>query len=586
MLHPELSRLIAGGLFFSLGAAAQTANVQQADRLFREGSAAFAAENYPLAHADFAKLVRLVPQVAAGHTAYGAVLLAEGQTEAAVKELERARKLDPEDATAALNLGVGYRRLDRNAEAVRAFSSAVDRPGVVLSATEAVSFAGALAATQEAGRAQTVIEQALGREPQNPVLQDALGALQAQRGDLSAAQESFRRAIALDPNLAAAHLHLASLLTMLPGGQSNPAEAVTEFRTAQKLGDGSLTLLLGLGKALTASGQDAEAVEVLRKAVAAAPDSWDAKYALALALQNAGNPKEALPLFRDVAEQKPQNTGVLTNYGLALMQTGDAKGALQMYTRARDAGDASATLREDMGGAYLQQNDIDHAIEQFRAGLAVNPQDVQLHYDLGLAYKLKDDLDASVSELKYSEQLDPQLPDPYYTLGVIEMQRGNFPQAKAQLEQAVALQPANGEAWSVLGSVDKQAGDDTGAEVALRHAIELLPQQPSNHVTLASILSARGDTAGAAAERKVAADLSRAVVSRQRAQFALDSGKAYLARGQVNEAITQLQTAIAAQPEMVEAHVALADALTRAGRNAEALSERQKVETLGKAAQP
>ena len=575
-------------LLGGVAATAQTANVQQADRLFREGSAAFAAQNLSLAHADFAKLVKLVPQVAAGHTAFGAVLLAEGQTEAAVSELEQARKLDPNDALTALNLGVGYRRLDRNADAVRAFSSVAGRPGVTLSATEVFSYAGALAATGETGRAQTVIEQALQRDPQNAVLQDALGALLAQRGDLGGAQDAFRRAITLEPNLASAHLHLGSVLLILPGSQ--PAEAVSEFRSAQKLGDESLTLLLGLGKALTATGQDGEAVEVLRKAVAASPGSKDpnyvdAKYALALALQNAGNPKEALPLFQEVAARQPLNTAVLTNYGLALMQTGDAKGALQLYTRAHDAGDASATLREDMGGAYLQQNDIDHAIEQFRAGLAVNPQDVQLHYDLGLAYKLKDDLNASVSELKYAEELDPQLPDPYYTLGVIEMQRGNFAQAKAQLEQAVALQPANGEAWSVLGSVDKEAGDDAGAEAALRKAIELLPQQPSNHITLASILSARGDSEGATAERKLAAQLSRTVVSKQRAQFALDSGRAYLARGQVNEAINQLRTAVAAEPELVDAHLVLADALTRAGRNAEALTERQKVESL-KAAQP
>jgi protein O-GlcNAc transferase len=178
--------------------------------------------------------------------------------------------------------------------------------------------------------------------------------------------------------------------------------------------------------------------------------------------------------------------------------------------------------------------------------------------------------------------LDPQLPDPHYTLGVIEMQLGDFTQAKAQLEQAVGLQPANGEAWSLLGSVDKQAGDAAQAEEALRRAILLLPEQPSPHITLASILAERGEKENAAAERKIAAQLSRVVVGKQRAQFALDSGRALLARGQVNEAIVQLQTAVTAQPELLDAHVALADALSRAGRDSEALSERQKVETLAK----
>jgi Flp pilus assembly protein TadD len=235
-----------------------------------------------------------------------------------------------------------------------------------------------------------------------------------------------------------------------------------------------------------------------------------------------------------------------------------------------------------MGGAYLQQNDIDHAIEQFRAGLAVAPQNVQLHYDLGLAYKLKDDLPASVSELKYAAELDPQLPDPHYTLGVIEMQQGDFAQAQAQLEQVVALQPANGDAWSVLGSVAKQAGDSAKAEEALRHAIALLPEQPSPHITLASILAERGEKENAAAERKLAAQLSREAGGKQRAHFALDTGRALLARGQVNEAIVQLQTAVTAEPDLLDAHVALADAFSRAGRNSEALGERQKAEMLTK----
>ena len=92
----------------------------------------------------------------------------------------------------------------------------------------------------------------------------------------------------------------------------------------------------------------------------------------------------------------------------------------------------------------------------------------------------------------------------------------------------------------------------------------------------------QGDKENAAAERKIAAQLSRVAVGKQRAQFALNSGRALLASGQVNEAIVQLQTAVTAEPELLDAHVALADALSRAGRNSEALGERQKVETLAK----
>src|ERR1700733_4499919 len=210
-----LSRMVLAGFLAGTPAYAQTAKpvagaaeLKRADQLFRSGSAAFAAGNLSDAHKDFDSLVHLVPRISTAHTAYGVVLLAEGQLLAAVTELETARKLDPNDVRAAINLGVAYRRLDQNEKSVQAFSSVANRPDGELSATEAVLYAGALAATRDSARAQTVIEEALKRDPNSAPLQDALGALLAQKGSYPAAQEAFERAISLDANLASAHTHL------------------------------------------------------------------------------------------------------------------------------------------------------------------------------------------------------------------------------------------------------------------------------------------------------------------------------------------------------------------------------------------
>ena len=151
-----LSRMVLAGFLAGTAACAQTAkpaaspaDIKRADQLFRSGSAAFAAGNLSAAHTDFASLVRLMPRIATAHTAYGVVLFAEGQLPAAVSELEAARKLDPNDVRAAINLGVAYRRLDQNEKSVQAFSSVANRPDAELSATEAVLYAGALAATRD-----------------------------------------------------------------------------------------------------------------------------------------------------------------------------------------------------------------------------------------------------------------------------------------------------------------------------------------------------------------------------------------------------------------------------------------------------
>jgi tetratricopeptide (TPR) repeat protein len=553
------------------------ARLKLAEEAFRAGSAAYLRNDLHSAHIQFAKLVELAPGVGAGHTAFGTVLLAEGDFHAAVTQLELARKLDPHDANATLKLALAYSQLHDYAKSVEMFQlleQVKSSPPQTLTPQAAIAYAAALTATGDVVGAEKQLRAALVTSFDNAALHDALGALLAQREQYAEAGAHFERAIALDPTLASPHYHLGSVYL----NQNQPATAVAELTQATSLAKGNAEYAVQLGRALRADYQDEQALDVLRHALAVDPASVDAMYELALALQSNDKAHEALPLFEQVVAARPVDFDALTNLGLALVQTGDAKGAIPFYVRALAVNAQSATLREDLGVAYLQQSDLNHAMEQFRAGLAVEPDNPQLHYDLGLALKLKDNTQAAIPEFEQAEKLDPQLPDPPYTLGVLYMQLGRFPEARAELEKATALRQDNGDALAILGNVYKETGELEKGAAVLKRAIELLPNQPSPHISLAAILSQQGDTAGAAAERKKAAALSRIAVSRQRANFALDSGRVLLKRGQVADALVQFQAAVDADPSYAEAHSALADVLDRQGRSADAALERQKAQ--------
>jgi protein O-GlcNAc transferase len=559
--------------------ASANARLKSAEEAFRAGSAAYMRNDLLSAHIQFRKLVELAPGVAAGHSAFGTVLLAEGDVRSAIAQFELAREIDPHDAGVILNLALAYSQVHDYAKSVQMFQlleQVKSDPPQTLTPQAAIAYAVALTATSEPAAAQKQLEAALASSPDNAALHDALGTLLARQEQYSEAAAQFQRAVLLDPTLASAHYHLGSVFL----NQGNPAAAVTELTQANKLANDNTEYALQLGRALRADNQDEPAIAVLRHALTAAPASVDAKYELALTLQANDNAHEALPLFEQVVTSRPQDFAALTNLGLALVQTGDAKGGIAAYIRALALNAQSATLREDLGVAYLQQSDLNHAIEQFRAGLTVEPDNPQLHYDLGLALKLKDNPAAAVPEFEQAEKLDPQLPDPPYTLGVLYMQLGRFAEARIELEKATALRPDNGDAWSTLGNVYKETDEPQKGTVALRRAIELLPNQPSPHISLAAILMQQGDSIGAAAERKRAADLSRVAVSRQRANFALDSGRTLLKRGEVADALVQLQSAVDADPSYAEAHSVLADALDRQGRGAAAALERQKAQKL------
>ena len=145
-----------------------------------------------------------------------------------------------------------------------------------------------------------------------------------------------------------------------------------------------------------------------------------------------------------------------------------------------------------------------------------------------------------------------------------------------QLRQALTLRPNNGDGWAILGSVLKQMDHKAEAEEALRKAVELQPDQPGAHITLAGVLAEQGKAQEAAAERKVAAGLSRTAVNHQRAQLNTNAGNQSLQRGEIAEAVSRYQEAIAADPDYAEAHRQLAVAYERQGRAQDAAAERAK----------
>jgi tetratricopeptide (TPR) repeat protein len=534
------------------------------------------------ARAAFTRVTKLAPQIAPGHAALGSVLLALNDLPAAARELETAHRLDPSDLATDLNLGRTELALNQPRQAVATFQLVLNAANpIAFSPDETIAYAAALAATNQLPQAMATLQQAVTDTPNNAPLADALGTAIAQSGDLQQSITPFTRAVNLDPTFTPAQLHLAAALLAL----NRPEDALPPATLAAQALPDDFLAQLQLGRALSGVHRDAEALDHLHRAAALATPQQpaDARYSLALALQASGDPKSAIPLFASALSSPSLTTAIgpaLTNYALAQVLTGDAAAAIPLYTQALAAGPDSATLREDFGAAYLQKAELDPAIAQFRAGLALEPQSAHLHYDLGLALKLQDNLTAAIPEFERAAELDPTLPDPAFTLGVIAMQQGRYSDAIANLRRATALQPENGDAWALLGGVLKDSGDAPAAIAALTRAIQLQPDQPSLHIQLAALEAQAGRTTDAAADRKIAADLSRAALLHQRAQFALKSGRALLQQGKLPEAILQLQNAAATDPTLAEPHTLLADAYTRQGKPAEAALERRQAQTL------
>ncbi len=572
--------VIPGGHVF---AQEPSASLRDADADYREGVAALNRNDLKTAQLKFEAVTRLAPSAEQGHSALGAVLVREGQVAAGTRELEKALAIKPDDASAQMNLAMAYAQAGAAAKAIPLFAKLeatanAERhplPSYVLAA-----YGRALAATGQRASAAAKMREAVAQEPRSPELHDELGSLYAQGRDWHHAEEEFSEAIRLKDDFVAAHIHMGYVLQA-----EQSAEATREWMKAYNLAPADPRIALTVGKALADAGQDEQAVPILEQAVKLEPRSAAAAYQLAIVLQRVNRVPEAIQLLKRVVEAEPKNADALTNLGMALSQAQQAKDAVPYLQRAIALRPDDVTAHQDLAAAYIQIDQIADAITQLKAAIALSPGSPQLHYDLGVAYKLQDDAANAIPELEKAEKLNPASYEPAYVLGVLYTQAARYPEAAQQLEASLKLHPDNGDAWAMLGSIYNKLDRLTEAAHALHEAIRLLPDQADSHLILAAVLVKQNQTADAAAERKVAGNLMRSHMNLQRAEVATNSGKSLMSSGKLDEAIGQFRDAIAFDPNYVEAHVALATALERQGKMAEAETERAQARSLATPAQ-
>ena len=558
----------------------QNSNARQAGEDYRAGVAAFSRNDLQTALKDFQQVVHATPEAEPGHLMLGFVLARLGRVNEAIPELEKAVALNPNDTDARTNLALAYEQAHAPVKAIPLFAAleaAARAQGHGLPSPILAAYVRSLAATGQWPEANARMSAAIADNPQNAELHDEFGSMYEQQHDLPKAEEQFREAIRLKPNFTAAHLHLGLALRA-----ARDANALTELEQAHELAPQNEQVTLELAKTLTLAGRDDQAIPLLEHALEQTPKSNVLAYQLGIAYQNTGRSKEALPLLRKAAAAEPRNSEVLTNLGLALCQAQQAKDAVPVLQKAIALSPKNLSARQNLAAAYVSLGQHEDAIDALRAALKLAPRDPRLHYNLGVAYKMQDDAAQAIPELQAAEKLDPSQPEAPYALGMLYSQTGHMEEAAQELSASLKLRPQNGEGWSTLGTVYNTLGKYPEAASALREAIQQLPEQADPHLTLATVLSSLDNQTEAASERKIAAGLMRAHMNLQRAEVATNAGQSLLKGGNVPEAIVQFQDALSYDPNYVEAHLGLANALERQGNLMDAAAERQKASDLRK----
>jgi tetratricopeptide (TPR) repeat protein len=247
----------------------------------------------------------------------------------------------------------------------------------------------------------------------------------------------LRFALALRPDLSAARLLLADILT---AGNNGQAAAPSHLQMSQ-------------------------ALAVLQPVPLSDPLYNPAALEEASLLGSLGQTDAAVALLNQVIAQNPGEIGPLQEAGDVLRGNDQYAAAIAYYSRA-----IAALANPPPADAWV------------------------LYYDRGISIDQSGDWTKAEPDLQKALRLSPNQPFVLNYLGYSWALRGeNLPKARAMLRQAVSLAPAEGAIIDSLGFVNLKSGDVGQAMQLLIKAVEMAPDDAEVNAHLGDAFYAAGE---------------------------------------------------------------------------------------------
>jgi Flp pilus assembly protein TadD len=310
----------------------------------------------------------------------------------------------------------------------------------------------------------TVIQDALLRQPNQPLLYTLRAELELKKGTAKAAVSSLQRVAALKPDDAAAKRDLAvaqDAALDLPG-------AIVSIGEARKL-DPTNVQIAAEEVRLLGKRSPEDGLAAARKTAAELPDRADAQALEGDYLRQAKRPADAMAAYERAFQSHPSLL-LADRVANAAARAGKPAEGAKVLADWADAhpGDVGAKLL--LAASNLQQKKYAEAKPLYETVLKAQPDNILALNDLAWLYQRDGDARAlDLAKRAYAQA--PQTPAFADTLGWIMVQKGDVPNGLRFLQQARLGMPADlGVQYHVAFALDR-AGNKAEAVDTLKKAL-------------------------------------------------------------------------------------------------------------------
>jgi len=321
--------------------------------------------------------------------------------------------------------------------------------------------------------------------------------------------------------------------------------AIQQYRRVVSLEPGVLPAWINLGVALVQVGQFPEAIETYQKALELDPHNRQVPFFLALAYFKKGDAANATKGFEDLLRDNPGDLRIATLLGASYLQAGDSGRALALLAPLAETAGDNPDFLWALGSAMIASGRLREGVDKVErfARLSNAPEAWLL---AGQTLFRMNEFTRALDDLETSARLNPNLPGVQTALARARERNADYKGAIQAFGKGCDQNPKDFDAWLGLGSDQYFERDLEGARVSLKQALALDASSPPAHYALALVEKALS---------------------------------------QPEAAVSDLEEAVKAKPDWLEAHVQLAALYFQLHRTAEGARERQIVDRLSAEAQ-
>ena len=349
------------------------------------------------------------PDSADAQSNLGLALMNLEQFEAAGEALKQALELDPKHTSALQNSAELLRKQARYEDAVEAYRTVLKRDS-----RYALAYAGlgdALYQLQRYEAAVDALSMAVEIQPGLPFagkLYVLMGRAARALGLLDSAEEHFRRAMAIEPDEAAALLDLAGVLRTQ--GRRDEADAL--MNRARELRPGDSAHLQNIAEALRKEQRYDEALAAYREVLAISPGFALAHAGMGDTLFRMERYEESLDAIAQALSSQPDLNvaGSLHSLaGQAAQHVNRPDEAAHHYAEAVRIDPRDTTSIDRLAMVRFGQQQYGEALALYRDMLELTPDSAQTYSNLGATLYYLGRMDEAIHHFERAVELDPDL---------------------------------------------------------------------------------------------------------------------------------------------------------------------------------